>query len=196
MRKLIILCLCSFLLGSVIFFFVGRSASRVKEKTVYVKGDTVAGTISHTQLKPVKEENPTQPALPLRLGGDTTYLPSKTIYVAVEVDTAAIIAEYVLKRSYDILAFDDDKMGKLELFPSLQYNRLIEIDYKFTPVKQLQRISIDKTWTPFVSASYSTLNHVGVGGGVFYHNIGVEYQFLKGFGGMKNAHNFGMKIRF
>lgn len=176
-------------IGALIGFFIGRSTIQTKTETIYVQGETISGAVSHTQLVPERIEIPQIPALPLKKENDKILLPT-------QVDTTAIIAEYELKRSYNILAFDDHRYGKLELFPSLQYNELTGIDYRFTPITKIQNHTKVKVWTPFVAASYSTLNYVGMGGGIFYHNIGFEYQFLKGLKNTDNAHSFGLKLKF
>ena len=72
--------------------------------------------------------------------------------------------DYELKRTYKLTAFDNKTQGKLELFPVIQYNKLSALDYNFTPIIERQTIYKAKAWQPFVSASYSTLNYIGIGG--------------------------------
>ena len=116
------------------------------------------------------------------------------------IDSAAyaklVIADYELKRTYKLTAFDNKTQGKLDLFPVIQYNKLSALDYNFTPVIERQTIYKTKVWQPFVSASYSTLNYIGIGGGIFYHDIGIEYQYQKSLGSQSNGHLFGVKYKF
>lgn len=52
-----------------------------------------------------------------------------------------------------------------------------------------------RKFEPFVSASYSTLDIVGVGGGFFYNNLGSEYQYQRSFEN-KYGHLIGVKVNF
>lgn len=108
-------------------------------------------------------------------------------------DTAAIIAEFLKEKTYDLTLFDDKEKGKLEIKPTLQFNSLSSLDYTFTPIQK--EIIRKRTFEPFLSASYSTLDIVGVGGGFFYNNIGLEYQFQRSFNN-NTGHLFGFKIKF
>lgn len=170
----------------VIGFFFGRSSIDDEPKTEYIKGTTIAGSVSPTQFEPIKEERP-----------DIQYRDTGSIkYVNLPADTAAIIADWELKRTYNLTAFDNNTQGKLELFPVIQYNRLTALDYNFTPMIERQMVYKIKVWQPFVSGSYSTLNYVNIGGGVFYHNLGFEYQYQKSLGSQSNGHLFGIKYKF
>jgi len=178
--------LIGLLFGIIIGFFFGRSTIDTKTKTEYFKGETVTGSVSPTQFEPIKEERP-----------DIQYRDTGSIkYINRPVDTAAIIADWELKRTYKLTAFDNKTQGKLELFPVIQYNKLSALDYNFTPVIERQTIYKTKVWQPFISGSYSTLNYVGIGGGVFYYNMGLEYQYQKSLGNLGNGHLIGIKYKF
>lgn len=168
--------------GCLVGFGVARLT--INQEVKYIQGETITNTIEVEKLVPYKEEKPADPQLPTKevSGGSPV------------VDTAAIIADYILKRDFKILAFDDKELGRLELFPSVQYNNLIGLDYSFTPMhKQMYK---PKVWQPFASVSFSTLNYVGVGGGFFYHNLGFEYQYQHGYNGLGRGHSFGLKYKF
>ncbi|MDH6354747.1 hypothetical protein M2132_001076 [Dysgonomonas sp. PH5-45] len=181
MKKYTIVSIISFILGGLVFFFVGRSSIDLKNEVSYIPGESTSGSVSDTQLIPVKEEKPEKPILPMKEVEiqyiDTGSVRITTEYIYYEVDTAAIIADYILKRSYDLVAFDNKEQGKLRLFPVVQYNKLSGIDYEFTPVYKNINTTREKVWQPFVSGSYSTLEYLGLGGGIFYHNLGFEYQY-------------------
>ncbi|MFT3994407.1 MAG: hypothetical protein QM660_08870 [Dysgonomonas sp.] len=183
MKKYLLTALLSFVVGSIIFFFVGRSTIQTETEVIYVPGETVSGSVSNNQLEPVKEEKPDKPVLPIKeieiqyrdTGSVKTITETKYLYQVV--DTAAIIEDYILKRSYVLTAFDNKENGKLLLYPTVQYNKLTGIDYDFTPIQKQTSIYSYRVWQPFVSVSYSTLDYIGLGGGVFYHNSGFEYQY-------------------
>lgn len=183
---LLVACLIAFIVG----FVVGRSAVEEYIKTENRKGETISGSVSNVQLYPVKEEVPEQPILPIKP------IIKEKIVVQI-VDTATIIAEYEKKRAYTLTAFDNKEYGKLQLYPTLQYNRLVGLDYDFTPMIRETTIRQNKVWQPYISGSFLTMGYVGAGGGLFYHNLGFEYQYLQSVSHDKsNGHLFGLKYKF
>ncbi len=202
MKKYIYIAIISFSLGGVLSFLVGRVSIQHKIEDLSVYGETYKGIVSNIQLNPIKEESSDKPVLPMKQVEiqykDTgkTKLITETRYIYQIVDTAAIIADYILKRSYDIIAFDDMDKGKLRLFPVIQYNKLEGINYEFTPVYRQTSIYKEKVWQPFISGSYSTLDIISLGGGLFYHNLGFEYQYQIDYENIRNGHSFGLKYKF
>ena len=168
-------------------FLIGRKTINTETKIEYVKLEPVSGSIGNNQLKPDKEEIPKNPVLPIKID---------TVYFTAKVDTAAIIADYMLKRSYSILALNSKEIGTLKLFPTVQYNQLSAFDYEFTPVQKQSTIYMEKVWQPFLSGSYSTLGNIGLGAGIFYHNLGFEYQYQVDMINKNNGHLLGIKYKF
>ncbi|MDR1981651.1 MAG: hypothetical protein LBQ39_08560 [Tannerellaceae bacterium] len=175
MKSKVIIGLVCLIIGLPAGFFAGRKTTAKTVKIEQVKGDPVAGLV--TGIQPVSEETPAVPILPMK--SDTVYIDSIR-YVVQSVDTAAIIREYELIRMYSQTLFDD-QYGKLDLNLSTQYNRLNSIEYVFTPIYTVKTVEIKPVWIPFVSASYSTFNQVSVGGGVFYHDIGIKMEYVANF---------------
>jgi len=174
-------------LALAIGFYIGRKTDRVVTKTEYIRGETITDTLRIPY--PVREEVPVYVTLPVRR--DTIYI-DNIIYVRESVDTSAIIAEYIVKRTYDLNVFDNE-YGKLSANLDLQYNKLQHFDYTFTPIQKVQRIEVVRTWQPFIAASYSTFNVVGVGGGIFYNQLGVEYSYQYSITDERFGHSFGLK---
>lgn len=167
------------LLALIIGFFIGRSSINAKTDIKYVKGETVRDWFPI--LTPFKVSTPSDPIY--------KYKENTAI-----VDTAAIINDWITKRDYKQTLFDNNN-GKLDIDFSVQYNKPFDFGYSFTPIyKQLP--PREKVWQPFASASYSTLNYVSVGGGIFYHNLGFEYQYQKDFRYNNTGHSFGVKYKF
>lgn len=162
------------ILGLIIGFFVGRNGQTVVTDVQYVKGDPVVVTVY--EPTPVSETVPDKPILPVKI--DTTYV-DNYIYVTQTVDSAAIIADYIIKRNYHEILFDDLR-GKMELDMEVQYNKLIAYSGKFTPIETIRTVERVRTWIPFVTASYNTFSGVGVGGGVFYHDIALGVKYVIG----------------
>ena len=172
----------------IIGFLAGRETIAAEVEIKYIQGEKQSDSIN---IPDPEEAIPTNPILPIK--ADTIYV-DKLRYITQKVDTAAIIADYITQRDYNITAFESKEYGTLKLFPTVQYNQLADLRYEFTPIYREITIRKEKVWQPFVSGSYSTLNYVGIGGGVFYHNIGIEYQFQKGINA--SGHSVGLKYRF
>ena len=172
--KWMLCCCLGFLLaGGMAGFFAGRRFSEKTETIKYVREPAVTGTV--TPLNPVKVEVPDIAWLPTRT--DTVYV-DQVMYARQVVDTAAIIADYELKRSYAMPLFDNN-YGKLSLSLSTQYNRLGEVSYEFIPITKI--VYRERTWRPFVDVSYSTFGYVGGGAGIFYKSTGIGIQYQTDF---------------
>lgn len=166
-------------------FLLGRYSKKTKEHIVYQKGKEVSGNV-HVEL-PFKTTIPVNPILPMRL-----YFINDTVYEAV--DSAKVVEEYSKKKTYSITLFDDNIYGKLSLKPSLQYNSLIDMPYTFTPI--IQKHYLKDVWSFYGSGSYNTFNIAGLGGGFFYHNLGVEYKYLYQIDTRQTGHEIGLKFKF
>ena len=172
----------------VVGFFIGRTTVSTEVEIKYIQGEKQSGGVNIPEPEETMSDNPVFP-----IKSDTIYV-DKLRYITQKVDTAAIIADYITQRDYNITAFDSKEYGTLKLFPTVQYNQLAGLKYEFIPILKEIAIQKQKVWQPFVSGSYSTLNYIGVGGGIFYHNIGIEYQYQKGI--ENSGHLVGLKYKF
>lgn len=165
-----------------IAFILGRFSKKVETKTEYIKGKTTTGSIAITK--------------PTEFVPEKTILPFKYVFLSDTVrvlDTVAIIRDYSMIRDYDLNLFDN-KHGKLDLKPSLQYNKIQGLEYTFTPITE--RETVKEVFALFAATSYNTFNIAGAGGGFFYHNIGLEYKYLWNTNTSKTGHELGVKIKF
>lgn len=185
----LLIVLFAFIAGGIIGFFIGRATINTKEETKYVKGEKQAGSISPEEMEPTKVTTPEKPQLPQDIFSKTSKpevitkdsIVYKDRYIEREVDSMAIFRavydDYIKQRDYNLLTFKRDDLGTLKINQSIQYNRMQKFDWDFEPVyKETSKYNI-KIWQPFVSASYSTLDYMGIGGGLFYHDLGFEYQY-------------------
>lgn len=177
------------IIGGIIGFFIGRTSINTKEATKYVKGEKETGSISPEDMVPTKVTTPEKPQLPQDIFSKTSNpevitkdsIVYKDRYIKREVDSMAIFRavynDYIKRRDYSLLTFKRDDLGTLKINQSIQYNRMQQFDWDFEPIyKEKTKYNI-KVWQPFVSASYSTLDYIGLGGGLFYYNLGFEYQY-------------------
>ena len=168
------------LLGLAIGFNIGRSAIEPETEIKYVEGPKQSGSINMEGVLPAfsKEfdlSNYSVPNLPYYVFKEIVkYKDSPNEGLVPFIDSASIARAYFRENHYSFTLFDNE-YGKLQLNQKIQYNRLMNTDYDFSP--KVKQIRVEKVWQPFVSASYSTLDYIGVGGGIFYHNLGFEYQY-------------------
>lgn len=151
-------------------FFIGRKTS-ITESIKYVKGETVIDSVDVPY--PIFVEVPKYPELPML--SDTVYLDSIQV-IYEKVDTAKIISDYTLRRTYSFNLFDD-KTGKLDVMPVVQYNQLRDLTYSWTPITKVVSKAIRRKYTPFVSGGYSTNGYVVYGGGLYINDLGLEYNY-------------------
>ena len=190
-RIYIFICLIILLVGCAISFFIGRSTIDTKTKTEYVKGETIKDTVyipapysekkaDKDNLIPIYKKDPE--------GKETT-----------ELDTAkskdVTIHDWNLERKYSDQVFNNEN-GKLLYDITVQNNKLSKFNYTFTPIQKVTTTTKEKIFQPYVSAGYSTLDIASVGGGFFYHNLGIEYQFQKDFRYNDAGHSLGLKYKF
>jgi hypothetical protein len=183
-----VLCL---LCGVATGFYAGRQRASLSVGTEYVREPVQTGRIERPEV--VSVEAPVVPVLPVRV--DTVYV-DRVMYTREVTDTAAIIADYELRRQYEVPLFDD-QYGKLDISIQTQYNRLEEISYSFVPLRTVEYREIRRVWQPFASVSFVTAGQFGAGGGLFYHHLGVEYQWVKSVrSGVADGHLIGLKWKF
>ena len=190
-RIYIFICLIILFIGCAISFFIGRSTIDTKTKTEYVKGETIKDTVyipapysekkaDKNNLIPVYKKDPE--------GKETT-----------ELDTAkskdVTIHDWNLERKYANQVFDNEN-GKFLYDITVQNNKLSKFNYTFTPIQKVTTTIKEKIFQPYVSAGYSTLDIASVGGGFFYHNLGIEYQFQRDFKYNNIGHSLDLKYKF
>lgn len=161
------------LITLIIGFFIGRSTSSI-EKIEHVKADVIIDTIYKEQLKPYASIIPNLPNLPLKK--DTVWLDGKPQSI-LSVDTAQIIKNYITENKYNQTLFNNQTEGLFELDATVQYNELRQLSYKYTPIQKITTIEKKRIFVPFGVVSYSTLNYVGVGGGVFVNDLGISLKY-------------------
>lgn len=174
-------------------FFLGRGKKIVKEEIRYERQETQMGHYGVQDLMPERSELPDKidlPTVPV-----VVWTEGRADTVFREADTAAIVRDYSATYHYSKLLFDNAD-GKLTLNAGTQYNRLAYLDYEFTPVREVRTKTTGRRWMPFVSAGYSTNNCLSVGGGVFYHNIGIEYLYNRNVKVNDSFHSFFLKYKF
>ena len=185
--------------------FIGRNWRIVeyRETIRYVQGVAIRDTIAVPLPYRVEIPDMEDVALPMRADTvwrtipitDTVWL-DRIKTITQVVDTARIIADFVAINHYTLQVFDIDTVGVFDVNLSVQYNLLRSFDYSFTPMIREVTRYVGPTFIPFVSISTNTFQTVGIGGGVLFRNIGIEYQFLHNHSLNSSGHQLTLKYRF
>ena len=78
-------------------------------------------------------------------------------------------------RTYEYNVFNSPTLGKFDVKQKIGYNKLLSFDYTYTPMtKQITR-NRERLITPFITGGYSTNSNILLGGGLYYKNVGIEY---------------------
>lgn len=190
MKQLILIGIISLVVGLLLGFFIGRGKTIIKE----------THTIEYKQAEPIKINIP-YPVLvkETHTSIDTMQLPGETVVIRdtiYQVDTSAIVDDYMIERAYSNTFFDSKEQGRLTVNSTVQYNKQKNVGIDYQPVTKVETITktIQPIWIPYVTGGYNTFNDISIGGGVFYHNIGVEYNFL--YDTKINTAGHGVKLSY
>ncbi len=195
------------ILTGLILFLAGLLAGRItlpdRVEVRYEKQPAQQGSYVHHQLVPVKAESsglsvlPSVPLLYYTEGQDTVEI-IREVEKEIQVDTLAVLADYLLKRTYKETLFDNEQ-GRFDLTAEVQYNRMTGLSYNYTPVTEVRTITKKRALEPFLSAGYSTNRTLAVGGGVFIDHWGIEYSYNLNNSNSKafnSYHSFLLKYKF
>ncbi len=170
---------------AITFFLLGRATTKqTNEEVLYTKAKPVSGSVQVSL--PTKEITPIAPLLPYKF----VFIDNTKTEV---VDTAKIINDYIAEKSYSVTLFDN-LHGRLEITPTIQYNQLTTIPYTFTPIEKT--VFKRQKWTLFSTVSYNSFNIAGVGGGVYYKNMGMQYKYLWNANLHEKGHEVGFNVIF
>lgn len=188
-KSIIILLSAALVFGGITGFFIGRAGQVIKE----------THTIEYREGKQIKIEVPT----PYPVTERTTTIEEKWLPGKIEhhhdtlaFDTAAVIKDYLLERTYSVNMFNSPERGNLTVNTTVQYNRQMKLAIDYTPINQVETNTktIKPTFTPYIGASVNSMNYLGISAGLFYHNIGAEYQYHAN-ANREYYHEVGIKVK-
>lgn len=188
-------CIAILLLGMAISFFLGRSTVKTKETIKFVKGETIIADYPTHLLTPKREIKGNLIDLPTYYFITDTIVANDTVVVYTKADTVRVFDDFMTKKEYDFTMFDNE-YGKFDFVGDVQFNALQKAGYRFVPMQKEITRTIKPVWTPFISTGINTLNIGSVGGGLFYHNIGLEYSYLYKWDTAHTGHELRLKYKF
>lgn len=117
-----------------------------------------------------------------------------------EVDTLESVKRTMLDwnttRKYAGTFFKDPKIGQFDWEATVQYNTLQHLTYKYTPVREQIKETRSRKWSPFLRASANSFGQVGVGGGIYYRNFGVDLSYMRDFELTRSGYEVGFSWKF
>lgn len=186
-----------FLIYTLVIFILGwLSSNAYKDQTKsisYTDGPLIADSIIIDSTNLVEEKKSKE--IPIEYITKIEYK-DKEIYKYLEVDTAKIIADYLVKRSYEIDLFDDSKLGKLTLYPEIEFNKLNKIRYSFIPKITTVTYDNKNSYLFMVDSYINTNSYVGIGGTLIKSNLGIGYSYHKNFNSSLNYHQLKFSYVF
>lgn len=180
------------IVSGIIGFFVGRS-NDIKITTKFIYGKTI-----HIDVP--KEKLVTKYVIVPKLLSyvekqrDTTYITSNPINKDSAIEET--VKDWNLDRVYKDYLFKSDTLGTLGYDIHVQYNRIKSFSYNYTPIVKEVTKERKNTFTPYVSASYSTFNIVGIGLGTYYYNLGIVAEYQYNYDLQKKGLNLQFSIKF
>ena len=144
MKKQNIKWIIAILIVGVIAFFIGRRVS-TKETIKYIQGPTITDSIPYPVPYEVKV-----PSEPEYIYKRDTLWQDSLIFVHETVDTLAVLADWIKQRNYENILFDVDTLGRLVVNTQVQYNKLQDLRYTFTPVQKQVTKMKDPLFEPFI----------------------------------------------
>ena len=191
-KKIIFSLLLVGIVSGIVGFFIGRS-NEIETTTKWIKGETIHDTVP-------KEKLVTKYVIVPELLSYVEKKKDTTIITTKPINKDSAISETVkdwnLERVYKDYLFESDTLGTLEYNINVQYNRIKSFSYNYTPIYKEVTKERKRTFVPYVSASYSTFNIVGMGLGTYYHNLGVGAEYQYNYDLQKKGLNLQFSIKF
>lgn len=180
----ILFCLALILIGGVTGFFIGRGTVKVGEKT---EVEYKALPIISVTVTP-EPARFTVPQLPLWIWRTDTVVGTQV------VDTAAILADWIVSREYSGRLIDDST-GAVDYSAVVQYNKLQSIGLDYTPMQRTVTTThtIERRFIPFIMAGGNSAGFGQVEAGTFIGRLGISVEVGSNFNG---STYFGAKAGF
>ena len=191
-NKIILSLLFVVVISGIVGFFIGRS-NEIEITTKWIKGETIHDTV------PIEKLVTKYVIVPELLSyvekkKDTTIITTKPINKDSAISET--VKDWNLERVYKDYLFKSDTLGTLEYNINVQYNRIKSFSYNYTPIYKEVTKERKRTFIPYISASYSTFNIVGIGLGTYYNNLGVGAEYQYNYDLQKKGLNLQFSIKF
>lgn len=192
----ILIAILLFILG--FFTYKWTHKSEIVTKIEYIKGDSITDSIKI--LTPVKEYHPIDTLNVIlevlksgKFSGLFPEVKKDTILVEKE-DTSRILLDWSTLRFYSDTLINNDTLGVFKLDTKIQYNRLSNLNWTYTPIQKVVTTErkLKHTYIPYFGAGIITTPSVVAQAGLFIDNWGFACQYQ--YDWKMNSHNGGILV--
>lgn len=174
-------------MAGVIGFIWGRSSAETKTITVELPSTKGSEDMAIATPKTTLERTLTKT--------EYIYVPvHDTVKIEGLLDTAAIVRDWALRRTYDTTFVADG--GSLHTEFTLQYNRPQRFDWSFTPNPVEVTVSKPRNLSPYVYTGVNTLGTISIGGGIYRNHWGVGAGAIYDFGSKRTGAELRVSYKF
>jgi hypothetical protein len=158
-------------------FYLGRRSVDVTETTTVEYHDLPTISVSVSAPAPLRFTVPEAPQW-------LYFTDTVTVTRQQVIDTAAILADWTLKREYAARLIDDTT-GTVDYSATVQYNRLQNISLDYTPIQRTVTTTkvIQQRFTPFLLVGGNTAGFGQVEGGMLFRQWGMAVEIGSDFAG-------------
>lgn len=170
----------------------GKSSVIPKTEIQYIIGPSIQGSL--TKLEPIKVDIP---SIPWLIQWRDTVYNTDTTFLVNEVDSLAILQDYLTKREYNISIFDIDTIGTCSINAITYRNRLDVLSYTFSPVNKIyNKFYKQSDFDIFGGIGVNTGNEFNAQFGFFKGNLGMSYQYTRNWELKDNFHGINAFYKF
>jgi hypothetical protein len=165
-------------------YFLGKFSVKVEVKTV----------VSFQKILPVHVSVEAPAAFAVSIPEIPQFIwRTDTVTGIAVVDTAAILADWLLQRDYGgrLIA---DSTGTIDYSATVQYNRLQNISLDYQPIQRtvITTKVIKDRWAPFLFVGGNSAGYATVEGGVFIGKFGLSAELGQNI--FENKRYFGGRV--
>jgi hypothetical protein len=145
-------------------YFLGKSTVKVKTTT----------TIEYRHMPAVHVSIDAPPALSVHIPAVPQFIwRTDTVTGVAVIDTAAILADWLLPRNYAARLIEDST-GTIDYSAMVQYNQLQNISLDYQPIQRTITTTkvITERWSPFLFVGGNSAGYATVEGGIFIRKYG------------------------
>jgi hypothetical protein len=149
-------------------YFLGKSSVKVKETT----------TVEYRHMPAVHVSIDAPPALSLDIPEIPQFIwYTDTVTNVMVIDTAAILADWLLQRNYGGRLVEDST-GTIDYAATIQYNQLQNITLDYAPIQRTITTTkvITERWAPFLFIGGNSAGYATVEGGLFINKYGFSVE--------------------
>lgn len=187
-------------------FIIGRWAIPSPEPEVkYIELPPVRDSLSGDDLRPISETvrdsviyitRYKEVQVPINPGAPDTVIRYVTV-VDTQASMKATAADWNTERKYEATLFDTPELGKFDYIATVQFNKIQNFSYNYAPKQRMETtVKSVPAFTPFVRASYTTFDHVTIGGGTYIKNIGIDGFYIRDIRNGTEGLGIGLSLKF